>query len=464
MLHPDIHKPSPTISSMLSKKADPLFYLKRNEQLCTVPEIYMNLEMKYPSSRSIKQSSLVRDSSEELLNELAEKKTQIISKMETFRLRLPNGTLAPNNSRSSGVDVELNGFQTKGGRLTFRYRFDAYSLLRDFVLSGKYKARFDLEFSSDEDICAAGHHVYISIEGNIGVGKTTLCGQTRDFINSEIINANDKDDIVHASDSVEYIEEKVHPDWLNAFLGDNKGMATLFQFERLFATINAAKEMGATMKAHASHGFRVHCIGDRLPLGNVAFAVMHYANGGIPKQKFLLYGTTLASGGPYIYPDVVYLHCPIDKVVDRIKARNRPGEADAYKIEYLEFLDETNLFVMLYMWYTNIVEVTFIDWKTFQDPVDVLDMIESNRLWKKTMGNSTNAGGLFRTLRETIRNNLLTMSYEEMKSIASMLSWKGGVMGSSMANPQTLSDDMKPIFDALDALDASFYLDMPELI
>jgi deoxyadenosine/deoxycytidine kinase len=451
---------------MLSKSLAPSFYLKRNEQLCTVPEIYMDLEMKYPSTRSIKQSSLVRDSSEELLNELAEKETQVISKMETFRLRLPNRTLAPRNSGDPDESVELNGFQTKGGRLSFRYRLDAYSLLRGFVLSGKYKARFDLEFASDEEeaICAQGEHVYISIEGNIGVGKTTLCGQTRDFINSEIINAIDKDDIVHASDSVEYIEEKVHPDWLNAFLNDNKGMATLFQFERLFATINAAKEMGATMKAHASHGFRVHCIGDRLPLGNVAFAVMHYANGGISKEKFLLYGTTLASGGPYIYPDVVYLHCPINKVVDRIKSRNRPGEADAYKIEYLEFLDETNLFVMLYMWYTNIVEVSFIDWQTFQDPVDVLDMIETNRLWKKTMGNSTNTGGLFRTLRETIRNDLLTMSYAEMKDIASMLSWKNGVMGSSMANPQTLSEDLKPIFDALDDLDASFYLDMPELI
>jgi hypothetical protein len=161
----------------------------------------------------------------------------------------------------------------------------------------------------------------------------------------------------------------------------------------------------------------------------MAFAAMHYANGNISHEKFQLYGLTLAHGGPYVYPDIVFLHCPVPIVKGRIAQRNRPGETAAYSNDYLEMLDETNLFIMLYMWYTNVINVSFLDWKNYQTPDSVISAIEDDRQWQETKGETEKDKMLYRSVRDAIRCNLLTMSYDNMKQLASMLAWSNGNRG-----------------------------------
>ena len=378
-------------------------------------------------------STLVRDSSREYIKDLLDQSQHKRLSKKHITLRFPDGTFLYNfgTTAITGEDLEAYGFSVcgdKSSRLSLRYRFELYTLLRGYVKGSKFKCRFECP----DSIASVGEHIYVSVEGNIGVGKTTLCSQLNEHLRQKILGAVDSEDPSdkkHIGDRVEYIEEKVHIDWLTSFLENKQEMATLFQFERLFSTINSVQAMGSAMKAHAEHGTRLHCVGDRLPLGNVAFAAMHYANGNITHDKFKLYGLTLANGGPYVYPDIVFLHCPIHIVQGRIAQRGRRGETTAYSREYLEMLDETNLFVMLYMWYTGVVNVSFLDWNTYQTPDAIIGAIEDDRHWKATKGVTMEEKKLFKTVRNAIRDNLLTMSYEKMKQLVSMLAWRDGCRG-----------------------------------
>lgn len=413
-------------------------------------------------------SGLCRDSSSEFPTTVTTQKKKRARRKNKLSLRLPTGGYAC--SDMCGARLEAMGHKTEGGKLSLAHRFEAYLTLRKYAHKGRIRrftdemrtSTFDSDDTSPESPTPLPlrEHVYVSLEGNIGVGKTTMCDNLRFFVECMIQKAkfngclcDDHDDdnnnsearpICHVDDVVEYIEEKVDENWLLAFFEDKQGMSTLFQFERLFATINAAKTMGATMAAHAAHGKRVHCIGDRLPLGNFAFATMHYANGNIPENKYKLYGITLANAGPYAYPDIAYLHCPVDIVKNRIAQRNRPGETAAYSTDYLEQLDEANLFVMLYMWYTGVIDVSFFDWSTFQKPKIMLHAIDYDKIWRRTNGKQLGLKEVFSDSRKRIRHRLLTMSYDEMKEIASLLSWKGKIRGrvsipfSSVLNPETL--------------------------
>lgn len=377
-----------------------------------------------------KPSGLVRDSSGEF-------KTSRMYRNQNSRktrLKLPSGS-----RRSVGVAgeaFEADGFAVRGGRLPLRDRYKAYLMLRQYVSEGKFRragsgwkpstmrSNSARSAADEKEVNLLDTHVYVSLEGSIGVGKTTLCEQLCLFVRNMIDYATKHGYPFMNNDQVQYAKEVLDHRWLDAFLRDKKGMATLFQFERLFSTINAAKALGCTMEAHAEHGRRVHCIGDRLPLGNFAFALMHYSFGSIGADEFDLYGLTLANAGPYVYPDVLYLHCPLNVVKERIKSRARPGEFEAYTQEYLETLDEANLFVMLYMWYANAVGVTFIDWKEFQSPSRVLGVMKHDQMWRSSRGAFSNERNLFRLIRRTIRDDLLVMSYAEMKALAGALAWK----------------------------------------
>lgn len=427
-----LHPPSrPFVAQRRNLRACSSRPLQTGEQQCTVPGM--------ASER--RPSGLVRDASEEFLSRMDR---------SPFALKLPGGAYdieGPDGTRLTGAEVaeaSAGLAQTDDRRLALQHRFDAYLLLRTFVESGEL-----------EEAMPDGGGVYVSLEGNIGVGKTTLCKQLHDLVQESLDGVGDR---------VAYIEEKVQPDWLNAFLADSTGMATLFQFERLFATINAAKTMGTAMQAHAAHGTRLHCIGDRLPLGNVPFAVMHYAEGNIPRDLFLLYGATISAGGPFLYPDVLYLHCPVPIVKARIARRNRPGEAAAYTDEYLETLDETSLFVMLYMWYTDVVNVTFLDWRAYQAPVEAIEAMKLNRTFR---GPDAEAPAddqiLVQQARKLIRTRLLTMSYAEMKWLATLLAWTNGRRGVHAGSvwgdvlpvlepapqPSVYVDDMRVLADAV---------------
>jgi len=226
--------------------------------------------------------------------------------------------------------------------------------------------------------------IYVSIEGIIGVGKSTL-------------SQNLEQKLSEKGERCILIKETVNLDWLNAFINKPKERASLFQIKRLCATIDAVNKMGIELSIRKEYGDRVSCIGDRLPLGNFAFALIHLIMANIDEEVFDLYGTALADGGPYIYPDIVLLIASPDIAIDRIKQRDRRGES-AYTTDYLEKLDEATLFTLLYVWSSGVINVYPIKWDEFRDTEDVLEIL------KKPTSDISH-----------IKNELLNMSYTDMK-------------------------------------------------
>jgi deoxyadenosine/deoxycytidine kinase len=240
---------------------------------------------------------------------------------------------------------------------------------------------------------------YLSMEGNIGVGKTTLSRKFYDyFVNGK-------------KESAVLIEERVNGEWLHAFLENPGKMATLFQIKRLMETINAVKEMGAKRETYHHFKSKLHCVGDRLPLGNLAFAMVHYQSGNMESSLFDLYGTTLSDGGPYVYPDILFLRCSPEKSLERIRHRNRGGET-SYTLDYLRQLDEANHFIFLYVWAYDIVNVFPISWETFdKDPSLIANKLLHRRFLPVDLP----------LLRQEVQTHLKTMSYERMKEIMNLL-------------------------------------------
>lgn len=248
---------------------------------------------------------------------------------------------------------------------------------------------------------------YISIEGVIGVGKTELTRKLSTAFANKFPG-----EICFA------LEESVNADWLNAFIENPVNMATVFQIKRLMETINTAKKTWTEMSVHRMYGTKVHCVGDRLPLGNFPFAFAHFANGNISPAMFNLYGLTLGDGGPYNYPDIVLLLCKPEISQARISMRDRKGES-SYDIEYLRLLDEATLFTFLYIWYTDVVKVIPFDWNNFGSEEDIITVMQ-HVTWKDIEARGICQRLNMKTISELrleVGRDILTMSRKRMSEI-----------------------------------------------
>jgi len=298
-------------------------------------------------------------------------------KRDVFALNVPDS--------AAGV-VDENGF-----KIPYASRLCAYEQLKKYVTKGTFVASTKKPTKQ----------TYISIEGSIGVGKTHLSKCIENLLATQ-----------RPSEKVYLIEEQVNMVWLTAFIEDPIHKAALFQIKRLMETINAVKEMWAKSSVHREYKTMCHCIGDRLPLGNFPFALVHHSLGNIDAITFDLYGHTLSDGGPYNYPDTVLLLCKAETALERIKKRDRRGES-SYTKEYLEQLDEATLFTFLYIWYTGVTTVVPFCWDEFNTPEYILAKV-STISWK----DKTVQFPVLLDYRKEIRRSLLTMPYHRMREMA----------------------------------------------
>ncbi len=158
-------------------------------------------------------------------------------------------------------------------------------------------------------------HQFITIEGNIGAGKTTLATILARKLNARII-----------------LEEFAENPFLSKFY-DNPGQYA-FPLELFFMAerYKQLKEM-----VHTKDLFQSITVSDYLFTKCLLFAKVN-----LPEEEFRLYQKLFdIIHQQLVFPDVlIYLHAPVNKLQQNIKKRNRPFE-QAIPDEYLFNIQET---------------------------------------------------------------------------------------------------------------------------
>ena len=156
---------------------------------------------------------------------------------------------------------------------------------------------------------------FITIEGNIGAGKTTLSRLLSTHYNARLI-LEQFDDNPFLPKFYENREQYAFPLELFFMAERYKQLKDLLQTKDLFHQVT---------------------ISDYLFTKSLLFAKVN-----LPEQEFLLYQKLFDIINPHLLqPDLlIYLHAPIDKLKENIKKRNRSYE-QSIDPEYLMSLQET---------------------------------------------------------------------------------------------------------------------------
>lgn len=190
------------------------------------------------------------------------------------------------------------------------------------------------------------------VEGGIGVGKSTL---TQDMKRSP-------ERYFGEGAVVSLAQESIHPDFLSMFLNDKRRMAFPFQ-------LCVARDRLETMREairRASRGDVV--VLDRGLAGDIAFAMANAEMGSISNEEMSLYFSLLDSGVPRLIPkslvrgefrreafvrsipedsaeceydvSILYLKCPAEVSLERMRKRGNSWEADSYDLGYFQTIEK----------------------------------------------------------------------------------------------------------------------------
>lgn len=156
---------------------------------------------------------------------------------------------------------------------------------------------------------------FITIEGNIGAGKTTLAGLLSKHYHSKLI-----------------LEEFAENPFLPKFYENPEQFAFPVELFFMAERYKQLKEM-----LHTHDLFQQITISDYLFTKCLLFAKVN-----LPEEEFRLYQKLFDIINPQIVqPDIlIYLHTPVDKLQENIKKRNRSYELSIPN-DYLLSLQET---------------------------------------------------------------------------------------------------------------------------
>lgn len=158
-------------------------------------------------------------------------------------------------------------------------------------------------------------HQFITIEGNIGAGKTTLTNILAQKLNARII-----------------LEEFADNPFLSKFYDNPAQYAFPLELFFMAERYKQLKEM-----VHTKELFQSVTISDYLFTKCLLFAKVN-----LPEEEFRLYQKLFdIIHQQLVFPDVlIYLHAPVNKLQQNIKKRNRPYE-QSIPDEYLFNIQET---------------------------------------------------------------------------------------------------------------------------
>ncbi len=158
-------------------------------------------------------------------------------------------------------------------------------------------------------------HQFITIEGNIGVGKTTLANILSERLNSRLI-----------------LEEFAENPFLPKFYENPAQFAFPLELFFMAERYKQLKEM-----VHTKELFQAVTVSDYLFTKCLLFAKVN-----LPEEEFRLYQKLFdIIHQQLVFPDIlIYLHAPVNKLQQNIKKRNRAFE-QSIPDEYLFNLQET---------------------------------------------------------------------------------------------------------------------------
>lgn len=158
-------------------------------------------------------------------------------------------------------------------------------------------------------------HHFITVEGNIGAGKTTLTHLLAKHFNARII-----------------LEEFADNPFLSKFYDNPKQYAFPVELFFMAERYKQMKEM-----VHTKDLFQTITVSDYLFTKCLLFAKVT-----LPEEEFRLYQKLFDIIHQQLsFPDIlIYLHAPVNKLQENIKKRNREYEQQI-KDEYLYNLQET---------------------------------------------------------------------------------------------------------------------------
>ncbi len=193
---------------------------------------------------------------------------------------------------------------------------------------------------------------FITIEGNIGAGKTTLAHLLSKHFNARLI-----------------LEEFAENPFLSKFYENRQQYAFPLELFFMAERYKQLKELLQTKDL-----FQSTTISDYLFTKCLLFAKVN-----LPEQEFSLYQKLFDIINPQlIQPDLlIYLHAPISKLKENIKKRNRPYER-SISADYLFSLQQTYTeYIRQHKMKTLFIDVSDADFlgneKHFQALVEALD-------------------------------------------------------------------------------------------
>ncbi len=158
-------------------------------------------------------------------------------------------------------------------------------------------------------------HHFITVEGNIGAGKTTLTNLLAKHYNAKII-----------------LEEFADNPFLTKFYQSPQQYAFPVELFFMAERYKQLKDMN-----HSKDLFQTVTVSDYLFTKCLLFAKVN-----LPEEEFRLYQKLFEIIHAQLhFPDIlIYLHAPVSKLQSNIKKRNRPFEQNIAD-EYLFHLQET---------------------------------------------------------------------------------------------------------------------------
>ncbi|MEI6263470.1 MAG: deoxynucleoside kinase [Sphingobacteriia bacterium] len=158
-------------------------------------------------------------------------------------------------------------------------------------------------------------HHFITIEGNIGAGKTTLANLLAEKLNARLI-----------------LEEFAENPFLPKFYENPQQFAFPLELFFMAERYKQLKDM-----VHTKELFQTVTVSDYLFTKCLLFAKVN-----LPEEEFRLYQKLFdIIHQQLIFPDIlIYLHAPVNKLQQNIKKRNRTFE-QSISDEYLFNIQET---------------------------------------------------------------------------------------------------------------------------